>query len=132
MLFSWWLFITQKNPCNSKNRKAAPPLTLLIHPTHNETKMEQLNKLTDCITALVTRLEVNVDDDELKQTLVENITDLSTYACLQQEHKCILNSLIDYLMVLYFRVGELNYKSVECVLDALTMACVAVQECIDT
>lgn len=88
--------------------------------------------MIDCITDLVTQLEVNVDDEEIKETLIRHINDLSSYACLQQEDKGILNSLMDYLLVIYLRVGELDYKSVEYVLDTIAMASVTVKDCRDT
>jgi hypothetical protein len=82
----------------------------------------------DEVTALVKELETDVSNDRVKEQLVNIINDIVQYACVNCEDRHMLMAVMQFLVTLFYRVGELDYDSVEIVLDALTMSRATIRE----
>lgn len=93
--------------------------------------MANLQAFFDHIVGLVKDLEANVDNDEKKQLLVVSINDLTEFACLNADDKYLVNRVFQFLVTLFYRVGELDYDSVETVLDSLTLARSTIRDIIE-
>lgn len=70
----------------------------------------------------VKELEMDVSNDRVKNELVTCINSIIEYACLNYEDRYMITVAMQFLVTLFYRVAELDYDSVENVLDALTMA----------
>lgn len=82
----------------------------------------------DEATALVKELETDVSNDRVKEQLVTIINNIVQYACVNCDNKHMLMVVMQFLVTLFYRVGELDYDSVETVLDALTMSRATIRE----
>lgn len=74
------------------------------------------------VTALVKELESNVNDVGVKEDLIILINNIIAYVLLNCEDRYQLTSIMQFVVTLFYRVGELDYDSVESILDVLTMA----------
>jgi hypothetical protein len=97
--------------------------------TNNTSKTRMyLPTVFDEATALVKELETDIDNDQVKEQLVNIINNILQYACVNCEDRHMLMVVMQFLVTLFYRVGELDYDSVENVLDALTMSRATIRE----
>lgn len=92
-----------------------------------QTKMYILT-LFDKAVSLVKDLEHNVCNVKVKEQLVSIINNIVEYACVNVEDKHMLTQVMQFLVTLFYRVGELDYDSVEIVLDTLTAGRITIRE----
>lgn len=91
-----------------------------------------ITQVFDEVTALVKEIESNVDNDGVKDELITFINNIIEYVYLNSEDRYLVTNVMQFVVTLFYRVGELDYDNVESVLDVLTMARAATRNILES
>ncbi len=75
-------------------------------------------------------LEADQTNVFIQYQLIDTVDDILQYSIAHCNDKPLLNKVLRFLIDLFFKVVELNYDTVECVLDVLTTTRIIVRSCI--